>query len=93
MELLADLRLRNNELQKLCTSDPFQLGDAEDAQINWTFAREKLRDLKDVDMRAVYPDFWKEVAAATAENAALRVKCCKRDPSNYYFSCDELRSE
>ena len=95
MELLADLLDRNKELKKLCTPEPepFQSDDAENAQIDWDFARGELRAFKDVDMSAVYPDFWKEVADAEAENRALRRKCCKRDPTNYFFFCDELGSE
>jgi hypothetical protein len=93
LKLLEELERRNNELQDLCISGPFHLEKAEEAQINWTFSREKLKEFKRVNMSAVYPDFWNAVAAATAENVDLRVACCKRDPSNFFFSCDELKSK
>jgi len=80
LDLLDDLQLRNNEMQDLCTSDPFQRKEAHDAQSAWALSRAELRTLKDVDMHNVYPDFWKEVDAATAENDDLLDKCCKRDP-------------
>ena len=93
MELLAELQSRNSELLDLCASDPYQSENAEEAQINWTFSRDKLEEFKNVDMKDVYPDFWKEVDAATADNLKLRAKCCKRDPSNYFFFCDELQTK
>ena len=93
MELLAELQSRNSELLDLCASDPYQSDNAEDAQISWTFSHTKLEEFKNVDMNAVYPDFWKEVAEAAADNLKLRAQCCKRDPSNYFFFCDELKTK
>lgn len=87
LDLLDDLHLRNEALHDLCAADPFRKEEAEDAQINWTFSRERLRDFRDVDWRGVHPDFWQEVADAAQENAALLEQCCKRDPSNYWFDC------
>ncbi len=81
LELLDDLQLRNNELQDALTSDPFQRKKAQDAQSNWAFSRAELRSLKDVNMDNVFPDFWKEVDAATAENDDLLEKVFERDPS------------
>lgn len=93
LDALEKLQNSNDSLSNLCKADPFPLDDAVDAQIEWTFAREKLRsELKNVDMSSVYPDFWKEVTDETNENTGLRVECCKRNPSEYYFFCDELKT-
>ncbi len=90
MEHLANLHSWNAALHASCTAAPFDIDVVEDAQINWDFARESLRAMGNLDMRAVYPDFWKDVAEATAENRLLRAQCCKKDPSSYFLHCDEL---
>ncbi len=81
LDLLDDLQLRNNQLQDALTSDPFERKKAQDAQAAWALSRAELRDLKDLDMHDVYPDFWKEVDAATRENGDLLEKACKLDKS------------
>jgi hypothetical protein len=81
LDFLDDLQLRNNQLQDALTSDPFQRKKAQDAQAAWALSRAELRDLKDLDMNNVYPDFWKEVDAATVENTDLLEEVFKRDPS------------
>ena len=90
LRLLADMHRWNEALHDRCTADPFEVGEAEDAQIEWAFARESLRELGAVDMSAVDPEFWGDVAASVAENDELRAQCCRHDPANYFFRCDDL---
>jgi hypothetical protein len=61
--------------------------------MEWNFARDKLKEFRGVDMRAVYPDFWKAVDEAAAHNVDVRKECCKIDPSNYFLSCDDFKSD
>lgn len=96
LELLRELERLNKELEGLCLSEPPTLKQsdrAEDAPMEWTFARDKLKEFRSVDMRAVYPDFWKAVDEAAAHNVDVRKECCKIDPSNYFLSCDDFKSD
>jgi hypothetical protein len=43
----------NQALEDSCAADPFQKEAAEEAQINWVFSREELRNFKDRDWSAV----------------------------------------
>ena len=79
LDALEDLQNRNNELQEASFSDPYPKKKAQDAQSSWAMSRSILRDLKNVNMDNVYPNFWKEVDAATAENDDLLKKLCVLD--------------
>lgn len=51
----------NRKLITPYNTNPFQESDAEDAQLDVTFGRMRLRmELNTVDMRAVHPKFWEE---------------------------------
>lgn len=78
---LEDLQLRNNELQDALNANPFPSKQAQDAQASWAFSRARLRELKDVDMHNVDPEFWKDVDAATSENDDLLKQLAKLDPA------------
>jgi hypothetical protein len=90
LDLLEDMQARNTALYALCEANPFDAGKAENAEIEWNFSREALRDFKDLDWTGIYPDFWKEVSESADENLELRAACCKRDPTNFWFDCGTL---
>jgi len=91
LDLLEDMKTWNTRLQALCEANPFDLSEAENAEIEWNFAREAVRDFKELDWTGVYPDFWNEVSKLADENLKMRAACCKRDPTNYWFDCSTLR--
>jgi Domain of unknown function (DUF4157) len=90
LDFLEDMKTWNTALHSLCKADPFNLSEAENAEIEWNFAREAVRDFKDLDWTGVYPDFWKDVSELAEENLELRAACCKRDPTSYWFDCGTL---
>lgn len=87
---LEDMEKWNTELQSLCDANPFDLSAAENAVIEWNFAREAVREFKDLDWTGVYPDFWNEVTKLADENIDLRRACCKHDPGSFWFDCGNL---
>lgn len=90
LDFLEDMEKWNTELQSLCEADPFDLSASENAVIEWNFAREAVRDFKDLDWTGIYPDFWNEVTELSRENLDLRRACCKHDPKNFWFDCGNL---
>ncbi|MEO8577440.1 MAG: DUF4157 domain-containing protein, partial [Gemmatimonadales bacterium] len=72
LDHLEDMKDRNTKLHALCEADPFNVADAESAEIEFNFAREAVRDFKDLDWTGVYPDFWADVAELADENLDLR---------------------
>ena len=79
LDTLEDLQNINNELQEALFSDPYPKKKAQGAQSSWAMSRAIVRDLKNVNMDNVFPNFWQEVDAATAENDDLLKKLCVLD--------------
>lgn len=90
LDFLDDMKKWNTALQSLCEANPFDLKAAEDAMIEANFAREGVRDFKDLDWTGVYPDFWREVSELADELVDLRRACCKHDSKNFWFDCGTL---
>lgn len=90
LDFLDGMKTWNTAIHSLCEANPFNLSEAENAVIEWNFAREAVRDFKDLDWTDVYPEFWNEVTELADENLDLRAACCKRDPSSYWFDCGTL---
>jgi hypothetical protein len=90
LDLLDNMHTWNTALHALCEADPFDMSEAENAEIEWNFSREALRDFKDLDWTGIYPDFWNEVSRSADENLDLRRACCKRAPTSYWFDCGTL---